>query len=338
MYDFHYHRPKTLADAVGPERVIAAVDSKGGQVVIHGWKTALPITAVEAVRALEPFCGEFLYTHVDAEGMMQGTNMPAILAVRRATGNRVTAAGGITTWAEIDALDADEEVSPALRESLHGFFAGTPDRFAGARFPRKVWFIDRWITHGDWYPDHSLRLFHRDRARWGGDDFVHEKVVCQGPVATLRGDLHHYSFPTLASHVGKIAPFAELFVNAQQAKGGRFSLAAAVLRPAWRFFRAYVLRRGFLDGFPGLWIAVATAGAVMACAMPSTAGTNHAETWSATRWIGARLRCACATSRRQASCVRCRCAERSSARICRTFRAICLTTLRMRVLRSKVMR
>lgn len=98
---------KTLADAVGPERVIAAVDSKGGQVVIHGWKTALPITAVEAVRALEPFCGEFLYTHVDAEGMMQGTNMPAILAVRRATGNRVTAAGGITTWAEIDALDAD---------------------------------------------------------------------------------------------------------------------------------------------------------------------------------------------------------------------------------------
>lgn len=98
---------KMLADAVGPERVIAAVDSKGGQVVIHGWKTALPITAVEAVRALEPYCGEFLYTHVDTEGMMQGTNMSAILAVRRATGNRVTAAGGITTWAEIDALDAD---------------------------------------------------------------------------------------------------------------------------------------------------------------------------------------------------------------------------------------
>ncbi len=96
-----------LADAVGREHVIAAVDSKGGQVVIHGWKTALPITAVEAVRALEPYCSEFLYTHVDTEGMMQGTNMSAILAVRQATANRVTAAGGITTWAEIDALDAD---------------------------------------------------------------------------------------------------------------------------------------------------------------------------------------------------------------------------------------
>ncbi len=62
---------KRLADAVGPERIIAAVDSRGGQVVIHGWKTPLPLTAVEAVQALEPYCGEFLYTHVDTEGLMQ---------------------------------------------------------------------------------------------------------------------------------------------------------------------------------------------------------------------------------------------------------------------------
>ena len=53
------------------ERVIAAVDSRGGHVVIHGWKTPLPLTAVEAVRALEPYCGEFLYTHVDTEGLME---------------------------------------------------------------------------------------------------------------------------------------------------------------------------------------------------------------------------------------------------------------------------
>ena len=97
---------RSLADAIGVERVIAAVDSRGGQVAIHGWKTMLPITAVEAVRALEPYCAEFLYTHVDKEGLMQGTDMDAILAVRGATGRRVTAAGGITTWDEIDALDA----------------------------------------------------------------------------------------------------------------------------------------------------------------------------------------------------------------------------------------
>jgi phosphoribosylformimino-5-aminoimidazole carboxamide ribotide isomerase len=93
-----------LAAAIGVDQVIAAVDSRGGRVVVNGWKTALPISAVEAVKALEAYCGEFLYTHVDAEGLMGGTNIAAILDVRRATTRRVTAAGGITTQAEIDEL------------------------------------------------------------------------------------------------------------------------------------------------------------------------------------------------------------------------------------------
>lgn len=97
---------RRLADAVGPERIIAAVDSKGGQVVIHGWRTSLPLTALEAMRALEPFCGEFLYTHVDKEGLMQGTDLAAIMALRQATTRRLTAAGGITTREEINALHA----------------------------------------------------------------------------------------------------------------------------------------------------------------------------------------------------------------------------------------
>ena len=97
---------EALAAAVGPERVIAAVDSKGGRVVIKGWRETTPLAAVEAVRALEPWCGEFLYTHVDREGLMQGTDMDAILAVRDATSRQLTAAGGITTRREIDELDA----------------------------------------------------------------------------------------------------------------------------------------------------------------------------------------------------------------------------------------
>jgi glycosyltransferase involved in cell wall biosynthesis len=170
------------------------------------------------------------------------------------------AALGLAAQTWVLSLDADEEVSPELQAALVAFFgAGESSRWSAARFPRKVWFLGRWITHGDWYPDYSLRLFRRDRARWGGDAFVHEKVDCTGPVATLRGDLHHYSFPTLSAHVGKINPFADLFLRQQQARGGRFSIGAAVFRPAWRFIRAYVLKRGFLDGFPGFYIAIATA-------------------------------------------------------------------------------
>jgi phosphoribosylformimino-5-aminoimidazole carboxamide ribotide isomerase len=97
---------EALSAAIGAEHVIAAVDSRGGHVAIHGWRTVLPISTVDAVRMLEPFCGEFLYTHVDKEGMMQGTDIDAILTVRRATARRVTAAGGITTWDDIDRLDA----------------------------------------------------------------------------------------------------------------------------------------------------------------------------------------------------------------------------------------
>lgn len=94
-----------LAGAVGRDRVIAAVDAKGGRVAVKGWRQTVPLTAVEAVQALEPYCAEFLYTHVDKEGLMEGTDMEAIRAVRRATVNPVVAAGGITTQAEIDELD-----------------------------------------------------------------------------------------------------------------------------------------------------------------------------------------------------------------------------------------
>lgn len=95
-----------LAAAVGVERVIAAVDSFGGKIVIRGWRESTAMTAVEAVKALEPFCSEFLYTHVDTEGLMGGIDMQAVQAVRAATSRALTAAGGITTKEEIVALDA----------------------------------------------------------------------------------------------------------------------------------------------------------------------------------------------------------------------------------------
>lgn len=94
-----------LAQRFGAERLIAAVDAREGYVVIDGWRTRLPITPVEAIQALEPFVGEFLFTNVDVEGLMQGINRDAIAAVRHATTRDVTAAGGVTSRDDIDWLD-----------------------------------------------------------------------------------------------------------------------------------------------------------------------------------------------------------------------------------------
>lgn len=95
-----------LSQQIGPERLIAAVDGRGGKVVINGWRTSLEITPRNAIRTLEPYFSEFLYTHVDLEGLMRGTDMGTIRALRTATSRAFTAAGGITTREEIDGLDA----------------------------------------------------------------------------------------------------------------------------------------------------------------------------------------------------------------------------------------
>jgi phosphoribosylformimino-5-aminoimidazole carboxamide ribotide isomerase len=109
---------QAFAAMVGPDRLIGAVDSLGGHVVVHGWKTALPVTAVDAVRALEPYCGEFLYTHVDTEGLMKGTDLEAIRLVRDATRRPLIAAGGVTRQEEIDAL-ADMGVDAVVGMAIY---------------------------------------------------------------------------------------------------------------------------------------------------------------------------------------------------------------------------
>jgi glycosyltransferase involved in cell wall biosynthesis len=156
-------------------------------------------------------------------------------------------------------LDCDEELSGELREAIWNFFLnGDADWFRGAEFNRKVRFLGRWITHGDWYPDTKLRLFQRVHARMGGNA-SHDTVLLDGNIKHLRGDILHDSYPTIQSYVAKISPFAEEFAERQRKEGRRWSLATNLFRPLWRFVRAYFIRFGFMDGFPGFWIAYATA-------------------------------------------------------------------------------
>jgi phosphoribosylformimino-5-aminoimidazole carboxamide ribotide isomerase len=106
-----------VAQAAGAERLVAAVDAKGGRVVIDGWRTQLAITPLEAIRVLAPYFGEFLFTNVDVEGLMRGVDRGAIEEIRRGTDSAVTVAGGVTTEDEIawlDGLGMDAVVGMAI--------------------------------------------------------------------------------------------------------------------------------------------------------------------------------------------------------------------------------
>ena len=100
------HQPflAALCDAVGRERLIIAVDSKDGRIVVKGWREATEFAAEEVLRSLEPYCSGFLCTYVDKEGMLQGTDLDWFRRLRAATTLELTAAGGITTMDEVRAL------------------------------------------------------------------------------------------------------------------------------------------------------------------------------------------------------------------------------------------
>jgi phosphoribosylformimino-5-aminoimidazole carboxamide ribotide isomerase len=97
---------KELAEAAGAERVLAAVDARGGKIAVRGWSEATRISPLDAIRELEPYCAGFLYTHIDAEGLMRGIPREIVTALRAATSRELIVAGGIRSHEEVAALDA----------------------------------------------------------------------------------------------------------------------------------------------------------------------------------------------------------------------------------------
>jgi glycosyltransferase involved in cell wall biosynthesis len=153
-------------------------------------------------------------------------------------------------------LDADEAVSPELRDEIQKLFSEPEKlrRFAAFSFPRCTFYCGRWIRHGDWYPDRQTRLWRRGAAEWGGVD-PHDKLLVAGRVGRLQNDLQHFSNDSINRQIEKLIPFSDEFVR-QHLAGNRYSSwLDLALRPGWRFFRAYFLRLGFLDGWPGYYIA-----------------------------------------------------------------------------------
>ncbi|WP_457608254.1 glycosyltransferase family 2 protein [Nitratifractor sp.] len=141
-------------------------------------------------------------------------------------------------------LDSDEVILPGLREEI----LSTLQDPQGACYlvPRLNYFFGKPIRHGGLYPDATIRLFDRKKGRFTPDK-VHEKVLVDGPVASLHHPMKHYAYETIEQFIDKQNRYSTLGAKSDRLK--------AILNPWWTFFRMYVLKSGFLDGWEGYLIA-----------------------------------------------------------------------------------
>lgn len=163
----------------------------------------------------------------------------------------------------IISLDADERVSDKLKEKIIDTFNKGPE-FDGYKFPRKSFYIDKWINHSGWYPDRKLRLFKKSMAKWGGTN-PHDRIILQGRIGFIEEDLLHYSFSSLKSHINTINNFSAIMARNLYKEGKtRFLVFKLIFKPVWKIIEMYILQRGFLDGLHGFIIAVFSSFAVFA--------------------------------------------------------------------------
>jgi glycosyltransferase involved in cell wall biosynthesis len=155
-------------------------------------------------------------------------------------------------------VDSDERVTAELRREIASALAEQNPLYAGYAIPRLVYYLDRWWWRGGWYPDYDVRLFRRDRASWGGSD-PHEKIIVDGRVRRLRHPLHHFSYRNIEDHFQRINRFTSISSRELKKEGGRWRLHTALLRPAARFFYSYFIKRGFMEGFAGFYVALSAA-------------------------------------------------------------------------------
>jgi glycosyltransferase involved in cell wall biosynthesis len=155
-------------------------------------------------------------------------------------------------------VDSDERVTPKLRDEIRQTLGHETSECAGFAVPRLVFYLGRWWWRGGWYPDYDVRLFKRDRATWGGSD-PHEKILVDGKVRHLQHPLHHFSYRNIEDHIQRIDRFTSISSRELRKEGKHWHLADALFRPAFRFFHSYVLKRGFMEGFAGFYVAVTAA-------------------------------------------------------------------------------
>ena len=168
-------------------------------------------------------------------------------------------------------VDADERVPAELAQEILNVVA--ENSLSGYRMPRKAFFLGRWIRYGGWYPGYVIRLFQREKGRFG-EERVHERLIVDGPIGKLNEPLLHYTDDSIHHYFDKFNAYTTLAAQDLVDKSKRASLLDLLFRPIHMFLRMYVLRVGYLDGREGFLLAVFSAHYVF---------TKYAKLWELKR-------------------------------------------------------
>jgi glycosyltransferase involved in cell wall biosynthesis len=247
--------PSISARPLADPAVAAAWLRPGLSAVIITYNEAGHIAACIAAAA---FCDEILVVdaHSTDETREIATRLGARVIERDWPGYRsqkqFAVAAAAHDW--VLCLDADERVSPELRQEICKLRERGFPRLAGASMRRRMWYFGAPLRFGTTSPDRLTRLFNRQHGGWRGRE-VHEYTAVDGPVARLRGRLNHFPYRSYRHQLDKLERYSTLVAGEMVAEGRRGSILRILVNPLWRFVRGYVVRLGFLDGWRGLVFA-----------------------------------------------------------------------------------
>ena len=154
----------------------------------------------------------------------------------------------------IVSLDADEEFSPEAQEDIQRLVKKNDQGVEAYAFRRKVFYLGKWICHGDWYPDYVVRLWRREKGKFRGGR-VHESVEVDGNVKNCKSEILHYTYKNREDQKSRIEKYAQLWAEDQFECRRAFKWTDLYCRPPLRFLRAILLKSGWMDGWRGWLIA-----------------------------------------------------------------------------------
>ena len=165
-------------------------------------------------------------------------------------------------------LDADEEISDSLAEEIQHAIKNAGSDVSAFSMPRLSRYLGRWIKHGGWYPDRKVRLVRRGKGMWKGEG-LHEQLIVSGKIEQLSEPILHHVYRNISDHVVTINRFSDIYA-AEHSPAGWWFVPAGAVHALGKFAECYLWKLGFLDGIPGLVIAMNSAWYIF---------LKHAKSW-----------------------------------------------------------